>query len=119
MGAGVPPGVGVVGVWTGPSTGIVTLISAFSLAAYRSAGAAYYSTAPAAGPSILPRRRHLRTPDMRAIASPTDAPTATFTVTPSSYAPNTSQTVHVTASLGGSGTREAGVTVTAGGQLAA
>jgi beta-glucosidase len=46
--------------------------------------------------------------------SPSDAPTATFTVTPPSYAPNTSQTVHATANLGGSDTREAGVTVTVG-----
>ena len=46
--------------------------------------------------------------------SPADAPTAMFTVTPPSYAPNTSQTVHATADLGGSDTREAGVTVTVG-----
>jgi beta-glucosidase len=46
--------------------------------------------------------------------SPSDAPTATFTVTPPSYAPSTSQTVHATANLGGSDTREAGVTVTVG-----
>jgi uncharacterized membrane protein len=45
---------------------------------------------------------------------PSDAPTATFTVTPPSYAPNTNQTVHATANLGGSDTREAGVTVTVG-----
>ena len=46
------------------------------------------------------------------VVRPGDAPTATFTVTPPSYAPNTSQTVHATADLGGSDTREAGVTVT-------
>jgi beta-glucosidase len=40
---------------------------------------------------------------------------ATFTVTPPAYAPSTSQTVHATADLGGSDTREAGVTVTVGG----
>ena len=49
------------------------------------------------------------------VVRPGDAPTATFTVTPPSYAPNTSQTVHATADLGGSDTREAGVTVTVGG----
>jgi beta-glucosidase len=48
------------------------------------------------------------------VVPPGDAPTATFTVTPPSYAPNTSQTVHATANLGGSDTREAGVTVTVG-----
>ena len=34
-----------------------------------------------------------------------------------SYAPNTSQTVHATANLGGSDTREAGVTVTVGSSI--
>ena len=49
------------------------------------------------------------------VVRPGDVPTATFTVTPPSYAPNTSQTVHATADLGGSDTREAEVTVTVGG----
>jgi uncharacterized membrane protein len=49
------------------------------------------------------------------VVRPGDAPTATFTVTPPSYAPNTSQTVHATADLGGWDTREAGLTVTVGG----
>ena len=40
--------------------------------------------------------------------------TVTFKVTPPSYAPNTNQVVHATANLGGSDTREAGVTVTVG-----
>jgi uncharacterized membrane protein len=46
------------------------------------------------------------------VVTPGASPTATFTVTPPSYAPNTSQVVHATADLGGSDTREAGVTVT-------
>ena len=53
--------------------------------------------------------------DVFGVVRPGDAPTATFTVTPPAYAPNTSQTVHATADLGGSDTREAGVTVTVGG----
>ena len=53
--------------------------------------------------------------DAFGVVRPGDAPTATFTVTPPAYAPNTSQTVHATADLGGSDTREAGVTVTVGG----
>jgi hypothetical protein len=48
------------------------------------------------------------------VVPPAGAPTATFTVTPPSYAPNTNATVHATADLGGSTTREAGVTVTVG-----
>ena len=46
------------------------------------------------------------------VVTPGASPTATFTVTPPSYAPNTNQVVHATADLGGSDTREAGVTVT-------
>ncbi len=53
--------------------------------------------------------------DVFGVVRPGDAPTATFTVTPPAYAPDTSQTVHATADLGGSDTREAGVTVTVGG----
>ena len=53
--------------------------------------------------------------DSFGVVRPGDAPTATLSVTPPSYAPNTSQTVHATADLGGSATREAGVTVTVGG----
>jgi hypothetical protein len=49
------------------------------------------------------------------VVRPGQAPSATFTVTPPSYAPNSDQVVHATASLGGSDTREAGVTVTVGG----
>ena len=48
------------------------------------------------------------------VVTPGASPTATFTVSPPSYAPNTNQVVHATASLGGSDTREAGVTVTVG-----
>ena len=48
------------------------------------------------------------------VVTPGASPTATFTVTPPSYAPNTNQVVHATADLGGSDTREAGVTVTVG-----
>ncbi|HEY0716091.1 MAG TPA: glycoside hydrolase family 3 C-terminal domain-containing protein, partial [Streptosporangiaceae bacterium] len=48
------------------------------------------------------------------VVRPGQAPTATFTVTPPSYAPGTSQVVHATANLGGSDTREAGVSVTVG-----
>ena len=43
--------------------------------------------------------------------APGTAPTATFQVTPPSYAPNTSAVVHATATMGNM-TREAGVTVT-------
>ena len=46
------------------------------------------------------------------VVTPGASPTATFTVTPPTYAPNTSQVVHATADLGGSDPREAGVTVT-------
>ncbi|MBV9793036.1 MAG: glycoside hydrolase family 3 C-terminal domain-containing protein [Actinobacteria bacterium] len=49
------------------------------------------------------------------VVRPGQAPVATFTVTPPSYAPNSSQVVHATADLGGSDTREAGVSVTVGG----
>ena len=49
------------------------------------------------------------------VVSPGQAPVATFTVTPPSYAPSSDQVVHATADLGGSDTREAGVTVTVGG----
>ncbi len=49
------------------------------------------------------------------VVRPGQAPSATFTVTPPSYAPSTSQVVHATANLGGSDTREAGVSVTVGG----
>jgi beta-glucosidase len=49
------------------------------------------------------------------VVGPGQAPSATFTVTPPSYAPNSDQVVHATADLGGSDTREAGVTVTVGG----
>ena len=45
---------------------------------------------------------------------PSAAPAATFTVTPRSYAPNASQTVHATADMGAL-RREAGATVTVGG----
>jgi beta-glucosidase len=48
------------------------------------------------------------------VVRPGQAPSATFTVTPPSYAPNADQVVHATAWLGGSDTREAGVTVTVG-----
>jgi beta-glucosidase len=48
------------------------------------------------------------------LVGPGQAPSATFTVTPPSYAPSTDQVVHATAWLGGSDTREAGVTVTVG-----
>jgi beta-glucosidase len=48
------------------------------------------------------------------VVRPGQAPSATFTVTPPSYAPSTSQVVHATADLGGSDTREAGVSVTVG-----
>ncbi len=49
------------------------------------------------------------------VVRPGQAPSATFTVTPPSYAPSTSQVVHATADLGGSDSREAGVSVTVGG----
>ncbi len=49
------------------------------------------------------------------VVRPGQAPSATFTVTPPSYAPSSDQVVHATASLGGSDTREAGVTVTVNG----
>jgi beta-glucosidase len=49
------------------------------------------------------------------VVRPGQAPVVTFTVTPASYAPSTSQVVHATADLGGSDTREAGVSVTVGG----
>ena len=49
------------------------------------------------------------------VVRPGQAPSATFTVTPPSYAPSSDQVVHATADLGGSDTREAGVTVTVGG----
>jgi beta-glucosidase len=49
------------------------------------------------------------------VVGPGQAPVATFTVTPPSYAPSSDQVVHATADLGGSDTREAGVTVTVGG----
>jgi beta-glucosidase len=49
------------------------------------------------------------------VVAPGQAPVATFTVTPPSYAPSSDQVVHATADLGGSDTREAGVTVTVGG----
>jgi beta-glucosidase len=48
------------------------------------------------------------------VVTPGQAPSAMFTVTPPSYAPNSNQVVHATAVLGGSDTREAGVTVTVG-----
>jgi uncharacterized membrane protein len=48
------------------------------------------------------------------VVRPGQAPSATFTVTPPSYAPSSDQVVHATAELGGSDTREAGVTVTVG-----
>ena len=48
------------------------------------------------------------------VVRPGQAPSATFTVTPPSYAPSSDQVVHATAQLGGSDTREAGVTVTVG-----
>jgi hypothetical protein len=43
--------------------------------------------------------------------APGTAPTATFQVTPPSYAPNASAVVHATATMG-SLAREAGVTIT-------
>jgi hypothetical protein len=43
--------------------------------------------------------------------APGTSPTATFQVTPPSYAPNVSAVVHATATMGNL-TREAGVTVT-------
>ena len=49
------------------------------------------------------------------VVRPGQVPSATFTVTPPSYAPSSDQMVHATADLGGSDTREAGVTVTGGG----
>jgi uncharacterized membrane protein len=49
------------------------------------------------------------------VVRPGQAPVVTFTVTPASYTPSTSQVVHATAELGGSDTREAGVSVTVGG----
>ncbi|HEX4255659.1 MAG TPA: glycoside hydrolase family 3 C-terminal domain-containing protein, partial [Streptosporangiaceae bacterium] len=48
------------------------------------------------------------------VVRPGQAPSATFTVTPPAYAPSSDQVVHGTAWLGGSDTREAGVTVTVG-----
>ena len=69
---------------------------------------------------ILPRRPPRRTPEVPGcgpelpggLAGPREA---IFSVTPPSYALNTSQAVHATAELGGSDTGKAGVTVTAGG----
>ncbi|HXP56732.1 MAG TPA: glycoside hydrolase family 3 C-terminal domain-containing protein, partial [Streptosporangiaceae bacterium] len=49
------------------------------------------------------------------VVRPGQAPVVTFTVTPASQVPSTSQVVHATAELGGSDTREAGVSVTVGG----
>jgi uncharacterized membrane protein len=49
------------------------------------------------------------------VIAPGQAPVATFTVTPPSYAPSTNQVVHATAELGGPDSRQAGVTVTVGG----
>jgi beta-glucosidase len=49
------------------------------------------------------------------VVRPGQAPVAMFTVTPPSYASSSDQVVHATADLGGSDTREAGVTVTVGG----
>ncbi|MBV9195936.1 MAG: glycoside hydrolase family 3 C-terminal domain-containing protein [Solirubrobacterales bacterium] len=49
-----------------------------------------------------------------ASVAPWQTPTATFTVTPPTYAPATNEVVHATASLGPDAQREAGVTVTVG-----
>jgi beta-glucosidase len=48
------------------------------------------------------------------VVRPGDTPSVTFTVTPPSYAPNSNQVVHATATFGAA-QREAGVTVTVGG----
>ncbi|HLH58423.1 MAG TPA: glycoside hydrolase family 3 C-terminal domain-containing protein [Streptosporangiaceae bacterium] len=47
------------------------------------------------------------------VVRPGDSPTVSFTVTPPSYAPNSSQVVHATATFGAA-QREAGATVTVG-----
>jgi beta-glucosidase len=57
------------------------------------------------------------TPDGRTtflVVSPSATPTASFTVTPPSWAPNTDAVVHATARLGPDAVREAGVQVTVG-----
>jgi uncharacterized membrane protein len=46
--------------------------------------------------------------------APGQSPTATFAVTPPSYAPATNATVHATADMGPSAQREAGVSVAVG-----
>jgi beta-glucosidase len=61
-----------------------------------------WTARPSSGPAVF------------GVVRPGQAPSVTFTVTPPSQAPSSDQVVHATAELGGSDTREAGVSVTVG-----